>query len=163
MPKKTALIPIPFWISGNHSNDDAKRFGKRFRLADTILLSWGATEVAIDRLVLRQFTINDADRQNAKFLLARTFETKMGFLSQKGLFTKGEKYRIRAFQEKRNSLFHTPKGGLLPLLGRKEKNVLEKLAIESVRASALALARAMGNEADEETKEWVKRESPNYK
>ncbi|HEV2138574.1 MAG TPA: hypothetical protein VGR53_07000 [Nitrososphaerales archaeon] len=140
-------------------NDDVLGLARKSRVADNVLLSWGLTEMFVDRMVLMAFGIDALDETSREFLTRRSFETKLNFLSKRGILTPDESKRVKAFVKERNSLFHSPEGGLLPLMKVKERKSLKLLGVNSARASAYAFARLLGTRADKETQEWVKHES----
>ena len=157
-----SLIAIPMRKKNSKTSErideDVLSLARKSRVADSILLSWGLTEVFIDRMILKLFAIDSLDKVGREFLTRRSFEAKVTFLLKKEILSVEEAKRIRAFQDERNSLFHTPKGGLLPLLKLEDRDSLKRLGINSARAAAFAFGRLLGNEAGEETREWVKNE-----
>jgi hypothetical protein len=132
---------------------------RKSRIADSILLSWGLTELIVDGLILTHFAVEKHDEATKEFLTRRDFETKVNFLSKMGILTTEETKRIKDFKKERNSLFHSPKGGFLPLLSREERKILRRLGEDSVRAGFYAYGRLRKNELDEESRDWVAHES----
>ena len=114
--------------------DDLYKQGK---MAELVLVSWGAIETYVDILMSLEYGLSLSD-ERAELLSDFGYQKKLDFLKKRGKID-GDQYKvIHAFQQRRNDIFHKTISGRIFEEDSSEKKEIMDLA----RGAAKAAGRA---------------------
>ena len=112
------------------------------KFAEVVLTAWGLTEVLMDDVLLKEYSLSGHDHR-AGPILKLDFEDKLQLQKKASFVSKDEFKTVQRFQQRRNFLFH--KDGLwFANIAVSEKEELAEIAIKAAQVMEALSSRASG-------------------